>query len=98
MACATLVRLKNEKPWERIGAAREDEEEEEKTNMTIIKNKQNDVAFIGDYKQAKHFKRAARGLGVTADDKTLARAAKRFEDGTLTQSEANSLGLTLATR
>lgn len=66
--------------------------------MTIIKNKQNDVAFIGDYKQAKHFERAARGLGVTADDKTLARAAQRFEDGTLTQSEANSLGLTLAAR
>lgn len=98
MACARLVRLQNEKPWERIGAAREDEEEEEKRNMTIIKNSQNDVAFIGDYKQATHFERAARGLGVTADDKTLARAAKRFEDGTLTQSEANSLGLTLATR
>lgn len=64
--------------------------------MTIIKNADNDVAFIGDYKQATHFERAARGLGVTADDQALARAAKRFEDGTLTQSEANSLGLTIA--
>lgn len=67
--------------------------------MTIIKNKQNDVAFIGDYKQATHFERAARGgLGVTADDKTLARAARRFEDGTLTQAEAQRLGLTITTR
>lgn len=66
--------------------------------MTIIKNEQNDVAFIGDYKQAKHFERAARGLGVTADDKTLAKAAQKFENGRLTQSEANSLGLILATR
>ena len=66
--------------------------------MTIIKNKNNNIAFIGDYKQAKHFERAARGLGVTADDKTLAKAAQKFENGTLTQSEANSLGLTLATR
>lgn len=66
--------------------------------MTIIKNADNDVAFIGDYKQAKHFERAARGLGVTADDKTLAKAAQKFENGTLTQSEANSLGLTIATR
>ena len=66
--------------------------------MTIIKNSKNNIAFIGDYKQAKHFERAARGLGVTADDKTLAKAAQKFENGTLTQSEANSLGLTLATR
>lgn len=66
--------------------------------MTIIKNKQNDVAFIGDYKQAKHFERAARGLGVAADDQALAKAAQKFENGTLTQSEANSLGLTIATR
>ena len=66
--------------------------------MTIIKNADNDVAFIGDYKQATHFERAARGLGVTADNKTLAKAAQKFENGTLTQSEANSLGLTLATR
>lgn len=66
--------------------------------MTIIKNADNDVAFIGDYKQAKHFERAARGLGVTADDKTLAKAAQKFENGTLTQGEANSLGLTIATR
>lgn len=66
--------------------------------MTIIKNKQNDVAFIGDYKQATHFKRAARGLGVTADDKTLARAARRFENGQLTQEEAQRLGLTITTR
>ena len=66
--------------------------------MTIIKNKNNNIAFIGDYKQAKHFERAARGLGVAADDKTLAKAAQKFENGTLTQSEANSLGLTLATR
>ena len=29
--------------------------------MTIIKNKNNNIAFIGDYKQAKHFERAARG-------------------------------------
>lgn len=66
--------------------------------MTIIKNKQNDVAFIGDYKQATHFERAARGLGVTADDRTLARAAKRFEEGKLTQDEAERLGLTVTTR
>lgn len=66
--------------------------------MTIIKNKKNDVAFIGDYKRATHFERAARGLGVTADDKTLARAAKRFEDGRLTQAEAQRLGLTITTR
>ena len=66
--------------------------------MTIIKNENNNIAFIGDYKQAKHFERAARGLGVAADDQALARAAQRFEDGTLTQSEANSLGLTIATR
>ena len=66
--------------------------------MTIIKNENNNIAFIGDYKQATHFERAARGLGVTADDKTLAKAAQKFENGTLTQSEANSLGLTIATR
>lgn len=66
--------------------------------MTIIKNKQNDVAFIGDYKQATHFERAARGLGVTAGDKALARAAKRFENGRLTQTEAQRLGLTITTR
>lgn len=66
--------------------------------MTIIKNKNNNIAFIGDYKQAKHFERAARGLGVTADDKTLAKAAQKFENGRLTQAEAQRLGLTLATR
>lgn len=66
--------------------------------MTIIKNKQNDVAFIGDYKQAKHFERAARGLGVTADDKTLAKVAQKFENGRLTQAEAQRLGLTITTR
>ena len=66
--------------------------------MTIIKNKQNDVAFIGDYKQATHFERAARGLGVTADDKTLTKAAQNFENGRLTQEEAQRLGLTITTR
>lgn len=66
--------------------------------MTIIKNNQNDVAFIGDYKQAKHFERAARGLGVTADDKTLTKAAQKFENGRLTQEEAQRLGLTITTR
>lgn len=66
--------------------------------MTIIKNKQNDVAFIGDYKQATHFERAARGLGVTADDKTLVKAAQKFENGRLTQEEAQRLGLTITTR
>ena len=66
--------------------------------MTIIKNKQNNVAFIGDYKQAKHFERAARGLGVTADDKTRAKAAQKFENGRLTQTEAQRLGLTITTR
>ena len=66
--------------------------------MTIIKNKQNNVAFIGDYKQAKHFERAARGLGVTADDTTLAKAAQKFENGRLTQAEAQRLGLTITTR
>lgn len=66
--------------------------------MTIIKNSKNNIAFIGDYKQAKHFERAARGLGVTADDKTLAKAAQKFENGRLTQAEAQRLGLTLATR
>lgn len=66
--------------------------------MTIIKNENNNIAFIGDYKQAKHFERAARGLGVTADDKTLAKAAQKFENGRLTQAEAQRLGLTIATR
>lgn len=67
--------------------------------MTIIKNKNNNnIAFIGDYKQAKHFERAARGLGVTADDKTLAKAAQKFENGRLTQAEAQRLGLTVTTR
>lgn len=66
--------------------------------MTIIKNENNNIAFIGDYKQAKHFERAARGLGVTADDKTLARAAQKFENGRLTQAEAQRLGLTITTR
>ena len=66
--------------------------------MTIIKNKNNNIAFIGDYKQAKHFERAARGLGVTADDKTLAKAAREFENGRLTQAEAQRLGLTITTR
>lgn len=66
--------------------------------MTIIKNKNNNIAFVGDYKQAKHFERAARGLGVTADDKTLAKAAQKFENGRLTQAEAQRLGLTITTR
>ena len=66
--------------------------------MTIIKNKNNNIAFIGDYKQAKHFERAARGLGVTADDKTLSKAAREFENGRLTQAEAQRLGLTITTR
>lgn len=66
--------------------------------MTIIKNKQNKIAFIGDYKQATHFKRAARGLGVAADDQAIAKAAQRFEDGKLTQGEAEALGLTITAR
>lgn len=66
--------------------------------MTIIKNNQNDVAFIGDYKQAKHFKRAARGLGVSADDQALTQAAQKFENGQLTQEEAQRLGLTITAR
>jgi hypothetical protein len=74
------------------------EEDDEERRMTIIKNKNNNIAFIGDYKQAKHFERAARGLGVTADDKTLAKAAQKFENGRLTQAEAQRLGLTITTR
>jgi len=74
------------------------EEDDEERRMTIIKNKNNNIAFIGDYKQAKHFERAARGLGVTADDKTLAKAAQKFENGRLTQEEAQRLGLTITTR
>lgn len=66
--------------------------------MTIIKNKNNNIAFIGDYKQAKHFERAARGLGVAADDQALAKAAQKFENGRLTQEEAQRLGLTITTR
>ena len=45
--------------------------------MTIIKNKNNNIAFI---------------------DKTLAKAAQKFENGRLTQAEAQRLGLTITTR